>query len=148
VGDASATRSATVDAPVTAVWAALAAFDQLSTWSPDADHTAYLTEQTDGIGCARRVQVGRMVLIETVTEWDPTSALAYTIEGLPPVVGTTTNRWTLRPDGDRTEVTLTSTVDPGTKPIGRLAAPLVARRLAKASDAMLSGLAAHLEGTP
>ncbi|HEY8059006.1 MAG TPA: SRPBCC family protein, partial [Acidimicrobiales bacterium] len=65
---------------------------------------------------------------------------------LPPVVGGATNRWTLRPDGERTSVTLTSTVDPGAKPVGRVAAPLVARRLAKASNGMLAGLAAHLTG--
>ena len=43
-------------------------------------------------------------------------------------------------------MTLTSTVDPGPERIGRIAAPLVVRRLAKASEGMLAGLAAHLEG--
>ncbi|MET0666031.1 MAG: SRPBCC family protein, partial [Acidimicrobiales bacterium] len=100
----------------------------------------------EGVGSARRVQVGRTVLVERITEWDPPRALAYALEGLPPVVGGATNRWTLRAEGDRTFVTLTSTVDPGAKPVGRVAAPLVARRLAKASDAMLAGLDAHLTG--
>ncbi|MET0883887.1 MAG: SRPBCC family protein, partial [Acidimicrobiales bacterium] len=113
---------------------------------PAVGHSTYLTEQTEGVGSARRVQVGRTVLVERITEWDPPRALTYALEGLPPVVGGATNHWTLRPDGDRTFVTLTSTVDPGAKPVGRLAAPLVARRLAKASDGMLAGLAAHLTG--
>jgi len=146
VGDASATRSTTVNAPVEAVWATLAAFDRLSTWSPEVDHSTYLTEQREGVGSARRVQVGRTVLVERITEWDPPRALAYALEGLPPVAGGATNRWTLRAEGDRTFVTLTSTVDPGAQPVGRLAAPLVARRLAKASDGMLAGLDAHLTG--
>jgi uncharacterized protein YndB with AHSA1/START domain len=135
-----------VDAPVEAVWATLAAFDRLSRWSPDVDHSTYLTEQTEGVGSARRVQVGRTVLVERITEWDPPRALAYALEGLPPVVAGATNRWTLRADGERTSVTLTSTVDPGPKPVGRVAAPLVARRLAKASSGMLAGLVAHLTG--
>ena len=118
MGDASATRSTTVNAPVETVWATLAAFDRLSTWSPEVDHSTYLTEQREGVGSARRVQVGRTVLVERITEWDPPRALAYALEGLPPVVGGATNRWTLRAEGDRTFVTLTSTVDPGAKPVG------------------------------
>jgi len=145
VGDAVVERSVTVAASPAAVWAVLAAFDQLNIWSGDVEHSTYLTEQTEGIGTARRVQVGRTVLVERVTEWDPPNTLAYALEGLPPVVGGATNRWTLRPSGDRTSVTLTSTVDPGHKPPGRLVAPLVARRLAKASDGMLAGLARHLQ---
>ena len=97
------------------------------------------------MGTARRVQVGRTVLVERITEWTAPSALAYDLEGLPPVVGGATNRWTLRPSGDPTTVTLTSTVDPGVKPPGRLVAPLLARRLAKASEGMLAGLARHLQ---
>ena len=137
-------RSITVTAPVDAVWARLAAFDRISDWAPDVEHSSYTTDRTEGLGCARRVQIGRTVLVERVTEWDPPSTLAYALEGLPPLVGGAANRWTLRADGDRTEVTLTSTVDPGFKPAGRLVAPLLARRLAKASDGMLAGLAARL----
>lgn len=149
MGDAVVERSITVTASAEAVWDVLAAFDRLSTWAEDVEHSTYLTDQTEGVDSARRVQVGRTVLVERVTEWDAPTALAYALEGLPPVVGGATNRWTLRPCGGRTTVTLTSTVDPGHKPPGRLVAPLLARRLAKASDGMLAGLARHLqEGRP
>jgi uncharacterized protein YndB with AHSA1/START domain len=143
--DASVTRSTTVVASPEAVWAALAAFDRISTWAPDVDHSTYVTDQHEGIGAVRRVQVGRTVLLERIVEWEPPAALAYDLEGLPPVVAGARNRWTLRADGERTEVTLTSTVDPGAQRIGRVAAPLVLRRLAKASEGMLAGLATHLE---
>jgi uncharacterized protein YndB with AHSA1/START domain len=146
VGDASATRSTTIDAPVDAVWAVLGAFDRISAWADDVEHSAYLTEQTEGVGSARRVQAGRIVLVERITEWDPPRALTYALEGLPPVVGGATNRWTLRADGGRTAVTLTTSVDPGAKAAGRVVAPLLVRRLAKASDGMLAGLAARLGG--
>ena len=142
---AGVSRSTVVDAPRDEVWGVLAAFDRLSTWASDVDHSSYLTTRLDGVGTARRVQVGRTVLVERVTEWDPPSTLAYVLEGLPTVVGGATNRWTLYPEGNRTSVTLTSTVDPGPKPLGRLVAPLLARRLASASDGMLAGLASHLQ---
>jgi uncharacterized protein YndB with AHSA1/START domain len=133
-----------VDAPPEEVWAVLADFDHISRWAPDVDHSSPLTSQTEGIGTVRRVQVGRTVLVERVTEWDPPRALAYDLEGLPPVVGGATNRWVLRPDGAGTDVTLTSTVDPGARPAGRLVAPLVARKLAKAGEGLVAGLANDL----
>jgi hypothetical protein len=136
-------RSTLVDATPDRVWAVLAAFDRLSTWAADVDHSSFVTDRVEGVGTARRVQVGRTVLIERVTEWDPPDALAYDLEGLPPAVGGANNRWTLQPMGERTEVTLTSTVDPGSKPAGRIAAPLLARVLGRASDGMLAGLATH-----
>ena len=145
MGDAVVERSMTVAASAEAVWSVLAAFDRISSWADDVEHSTYLTERTEGVGSARRVQVGRTVLVERVTEWDPPTALAYALEGLPPVVGGATNRWTLQPSGERTAVTLTSAVDPGSKAPGRLVAPLLARRLAKASDGMLAGLARHLQ---
>jgi hypothetical protein len=133
-----------VDATPEEVWDALARFDRLSTWADEVDHSSYLTEQTEGVGAARRVQVGRMVLVERITEWDPPRTLAYDLEGLPPVVGGATNRWALRPDGTGTSVDLTASVDPGHKPPGRLVAPLLARRLARTNEGLLAGLAAHL----
>ncbi len=69
-------RSITVGASPEAVWAVLAAFDRISTWADDVEHSSYLTEQTEGVGSTRRVQVGRTVLVERVTEWDPPNALA------------------------------------------------------------------------
>ena len=146
MGAAVVTRGTTVDASPDEVWAVLADFDRISHWAADVDHSSYLSDQTEGVGTVRRVQVGRTVLVERVTEWDPPRFLAYDLEGLPPVVGGATNRWALRADGSGTAVLLTSTVDPGVNPPGRLVAPLLARRLAKASDGMLAGLATHLRG--
>lgn len=137
-----------MDASPEQVWDVLARFDRLSTWAPEVDHSSALTERTEGVGAARRVQVGRMVLVERITEWDPPHSLAYALEGLPPVVGGATNHWRLRPDGTGTDVTLSPTVDPGVKPIGRLAARLVERRLARTNDGLLAGLADHLRRIP
>ena len=82
-----------------------------------------------------------MTLIETVTIWEPERTLAYTLDGLPPVVSSVVNRWDLEADGGATVVTLTSEVTPGPRPPMKVAARAVARRLDKENAAMIDGLA-------
>jgi carbon monoxide dehydrogenase subunit G len=146
-------RSRTISAHLTRVWDVLADFDRLAAWAPNADHTCWLDEPRDDgemVGRARRVQAGRVVLVETITVWEPPARLAYDLGGLPAVVKSAVNEWQLRvdpSDGDRTIVTLATHVDCGPRPPQQLVARLVARRLAKASDVMLDGLADHLAVT-
>jgi uncharacterized protein YndB with AHSA1/START domain len=146
-------RSRTISALPARVWDVLADFDRLAVWAPNADHTCWLDEPRDDgemVGRARRVQAGRVVLVETITVWEPPARLAYDLGGLPPVVKSAVNEWRLVADpagGDRTMVTLATHVDCGPRPPQQLVARLVARRLAKASDVMLGGLAAHLAAT-
>ena len=148
----STTRRRTIQADLTQVWEVLADFDQLAVWADNADHTCWLDEpRADGdmIGRARRVQAKRVVLVETITVWEPPVRLAYDLGGLPPVVKSATNEWRLIDDpagSGFTIVTLTTHVDCGPRPPQQLIARLVARRLARASDVMLAGLANHLTG--
>jgi hypothetical protein len=144
-------RSRTVPAHLTRVWDVLADFDRLAVWAPNADHTCWLDDPRDAgemVGRARRVQAGRVVLVETITVWEPPARLAYDIGGLPAVVKSAVNEWRLRvdpSDPERTVVTLATQVDCGPRPPQRLVARIVGRRLAGASDVMLDGLAAHLD---
>ena len=139
-------RTRTIDGPAEAAWTVLADFDRLADWADNADHTCWLDEpRPDGdmVGRARRVQAGKMVLIETITVWDPPIRLAYTLTGLPPVVKSVVNEWRLAPDPDeeaRILVTLSSHVDCGPRPPQQLIARAVGRRLGAASDTMLTGL--------
>ena len=128
----------------TSVWAVLARFDRIVEWAPDVTHATATTERHEGVGTARRVQVGRQALIETVTLWEPERTLAYDIEGLPPIVAGVANRWDLAVDPVGTFVTLTSVIDPGPRPRGKVAARILRLPLGKASDSMLDGLASHL----
>jgi hypothetical protein len=101
------------------------------------------------VGRARRVQAKRVVLVETITVWEPPARLAYELGGLPLVVKSAVNEWTLAVDpgdSEATIVTLTTHVDCGPRPPQQLIARLVGRRLAKASDVMLAGLEQHLTG--
>ena len=146
-------RSRTIPAHLTRVWDVLADFDHLAAWADNADHTCWLDEdRADGkmIGRARRVQAKRVVLVETITVWEPPARLAYDLGGLPPVVKSAVNEWRLAvdpSDAESTIVTLTSHVDCGPRPPQQLIARLVGRRLAGASDVMLAGLDRHLTAT-
>ena len=147
---ATVTRRRHVTAPPEDVWAVLADFGALARWAVDVDHSCLLHDRELAPGLVRRVQVGRTALLETVDVLDPGRRLGYRIEGLPPVLRTVRNDWSLTPAGAGTDVAVTTTVDAGPRPPQQLVARLVARRMATASDSMLAGLAAHLTtgGTP
>ena len=136
-------RSAEVAAAPARVWEVLSDFGGLSAWAGNVDHSCLMAEQTEGVDTARRIQTGRTTLIERVTTWEPPSTLAYRIEGLPPVVGSVTNTWHVHGTEGGAEVALISRVVPGPRPAHRLAARVVARKLAEASGEMLAGLAAR-----
>ena len=98
-----------------------------------------------GPGTCRRVQVGRDVLVERITEFDPPRALAYEVEGFAKQVRSITNRWTLSPTGGGTAVTLTSTVVIGGNLAQRVAERIAVRLGAKHLDALLTGLSQRLD---
>jgi carbon monoxide dehydrogenase subunit G len=139
-------RSRTISAPLQAIWDVLADFGSLSSWADGVEHSCILNHGPDGpVGTTRRVQVRRDALVESITEFDPPTTLAYDIEGLPARLRLVANRWTLRPAGEATVVTVTSTVEIGRGPLAGLAERIVGRVIAKQSDAMLAGLNRRLE---
>lgn len=141
---ATARRSAHVPGDAAATWSVLARFGELACWAPDVDHSCLLHDGDLALGTVRRVQVGRLTLLETVDVLEPGTRLGYRIDGLPPVVRRVRNEWELRPEAGGTSVSVTTTVDAGPRPPQQLVARLVARRLAKSSGSLLAGLAAHV----
>ena len=139
-----ATRTAVVAVDADAVWEVLGDFGAISTWAPNVDHSCLMSEQAEGVGAVRRVQVGRSSLVERVVEWTPGLALAYSIEGLPPVIRTVVNTWSLMEMASGTRVSLTSRVNAGPRPPQQLIARIAAQRLARSSETMLVGLERHL----
>lgn len=127
------------------VWASLADFGGISKWAPNVDHSCLTTEQTEGVDCVRRVQVGRNALLEQVIDWQVDERLSYAITGLPPVVRSVVNTWSLTPDGDATTVALTTQIDAGPRPPQQMVARMIGKPMAKASRQMLAGLKAHTE---
>lgn len=149
VGVANIRRSRMITAQPQSIWAVLADFGSLSSWAANADHSCVLNQGADGqmVGTTRRVQMGRNALLERITEFDPVTALAYDVEGLPARMGRIANRWTLRRAGDGTEVTVTSTVDIGSGRVAEAAEWVVGRFMARQSESMLTGLAIRTENT-
>ncbi len=142
-------RSRSIAARPDETWDVLADFGSISSWAANVDHSCILYSGPDGgaVGTVRRVQVKRDALVERITEFDAPHALAYDIEGLPSRLRRMTNRWTLAAGpGDSTEVTLTSTVEIGSRPTQTLTERVLCRFLARQSDAMLAGLANRVEG--
>jgi hypothetical protein len=139
-------RSRTVAAEPQAVWNVLADFGSISSWADNIDHSCILNHGDEPLGATRRVQIGRNALVETITEFDATWALAYDVDGLPKRVRRFSNRWSLRRvTNGGTVVTLTSTVEIGSGPLQKLAERVVCRVQTRQSDIMLAGLARRLE---
>jgi uncharacterized protein YndB with AHSA1/START domain len=137
---ATITRSLHIAAPPETVWALLSDFGAISAWAPNVDHSCLMSDQGSDVGTARRIQTGRTTLVETVQTWEPNVTLGYQLEGLPPVVKSVINTWTLEASGTGTTTTLTSEIGTGSKPPQKIAAKAVGRVIGKASDEMLGGL--------
>ncbi len=138
-------ESVEIARPRDEVWAVLADFGAIVEWAPNVDHSCLTTTVRDGVGAVRRVQVGRNALLERIVEWSPGDALAYELDGLPPIVRSATNRWSLASDGSTTSVTLATSIDTGSRPPQKAVGRVVGRTLAKASRQMLDGLKARVE---
>jgi carbon monoxide dehydrogenase subunit G len=140
-------RTRIITAAPQEVWDVLADFGALSTWVDRVDHSSILVHGPGGghLGMARRIQLGRNTVVETIVDFDPPHTIAYDVDGLPKFLGTMNNRWTLRPQGPSTLVTLTSTIEIGSGRIRQLAERAMCRGIAKESDSLLAGLAQRLE---
>jgi uncharacterized protein YndB with AHSA1/START domain len=139
-------KSVVIPAPAEVIWAALADFNAISRWAPNVDHSTAASEETTGVGAVRRVQAGRVTLLERVIEWLPPVELTYQLVGLPPPAGTVVTRWSLAEKDGATQTTITTTIAPLPGPPGRIVSQVLRRQLSGAADAMLGGLATHVGG--
>ncbi|MBX7456282.1 SRPBCC family protein [Mycolicibacterium sp. 3033] len=142
-------RSRTVAAPAAAVWALLSDFGGLARWAAGVDHSCVLREGDDPphVGSARRVQIGRNAVLETISEYAPPLVLGYTINGVPQGFSAT-NTWVLQPRHSTTLVTLSSAVCAPAPVIRPVAERVVARLLARRSEKLLRSLAQATERIP
>lgn len=141
-------RSRTIAAAPQEVWEVLSDFGALSSWAERVDHSCILSRGSDGdIGTARRVQLGSQTLVERIVDYDPPHTIGYDVEGLPRMLRHVNNRWTLRPAGNATVVTLTSTVDIGSGRIRELAERVMCRLMTRESENLLADLAMRLENS-
>lgn len=81
---AQISRRRTVRADPQRVWDVLADFGAIGDWMSAVDHSCVLSTDPDGpVGTTRRVQIRRVTLVETITEFDAPTTLAYDIAGVP-----------------------------------------------------------------
>lgn len=123
------------------IWAVLEDYGDIARWASNVDHSTLVTEQRDGVGAVRRVQLGPLALLERIVEWRPGSGLAYAVEGVP-IVGDLVNAWRLEDFGTATTVTLTSRAD-----LNPILGLVVGRVLARDLRRLLTGLKAHVEAS-
>jgi carbon monoxide dehydrogenase subunit G len=140
-------HSRSVAAPVEAVWSVLSDFAKLADWAPMISHSSTMTETLEGVGATRRVAVDKAVLLERVVEWEPEAALAYELEGLPPIIASAVTRWELTAAGAATQVSLTATIEPGPRLPMKAAAAVVVRKIGATNKSLLECLAAEAEKT-
>jgi uncharacterized protein YndB with AHSA1/START domain len=141
----SAQRTRRIAAPIDRVWDVLAGFDDIAVWAPSlVDHSSAMGGPERGVGAARRIQVGRNTIIETVETWDPPRVLMYRLDGLPKQLRRVTNEWRLEADDGWTDAMLVTTVEVGPRPPQQLIERVALRRLEKASDGLLDGLSDHV----
>ncbi len=142
-------RTRRIAASPAAIWEVLADFGSLSDWASIASESHLVGDQTEGVGMVRKAKGRGITLVETITEWEPGTAMTYTVEGLPFVRGAQ-QRWTFSPatDGDGgTEVTLTNQLDPGDRVIRKFLTHAVLKRVSKGvAKKLLSSLDDHLGG--
>ena len=135
------TSSRTMAASREQLWAVLADFAAISAWAPGVDHSCLLSESATGIGATRRVQTGRITLVECVTKWEPRSNLSYTIDGLPPMVALARNEWQLEAVAAGTVVTILTNLEPGPRAAHKLLVRALGLKFTSAGKQMLAGLA-------
>jgi hypothetical protein len=140
------TGEAPCEAPVHAVWEALARFDDIEVWLDGCTHCEIYTTERAGVGMGRRLEVSRMALLEVVTEWKPDEALSYEIIGFPEPISTASSRWTLEPRDSGTYVTVTTSVEMGRGFLGTAAYELLVKsRLRDTMQKAATGLVEHVE---
>ena len=99
--------STTVNAPVTAVWQALADIGNIYQWNPGVKASHLTTEQAEGVGACRYCDLGgRNFLDEKVVTWEPEKALTMRVMGTNMPFKTADIRFTLQPNGNSTHVTV------------------------------------------
>ncbi|HWA64952.1 MAG TPA: SRPBCC family protein [Mycobacteriales bacterium] len=138
-------RSRKIAAPAAEVWAVLADFPAIASWAPNVDHSVATTAARQGIGAVRRVQTGRITLLETVVDWRPGELLSYTLDGLPPIAGSVVTTWQLAESGGQTKTTVSTVITSRPNPVSRIVGRALSRQLARAAKQMLGGLAARVE---
>ncbi|MFW2383038.1 MAG: SRPBCC family protein [Acidimicrobiales bacterium] len=136
----------TTPAPRHLVWGVLADLEGVSTWNPGIDSAECVSEIRNGLGARRRCYMhpsGWMV--ESVSEWEPETVIAFTIEDAPPLKSGL-GRFVLADTASGTRLTASFDYEVRFGPLGPVIDRLIVhRQLSAAWDEGMAGLITHLD---
>lgn len=143
-----------IAAPNDAVWRVLGDFGAEHRWTKTLSHcTRDTTDVRVGTvrNCRlRRSLMGRTEVRETLTEFEPGRALAYSLEGAAGPFASASSRWTTSPSSNHaTAVTVEGTFEPKTRAVRVLVWPFAKPMLQRVTKRVLRELEAYvLPGGP
>lgn len=137
-----------IEAPVNEVWQALGQIGDIHQWNPGVKESYTTSEQASGLGATRYCALGgKNYLDEEVVDWQPDERLTMRITGTNLPFATADIRFTLRPEGDSTVVTVSPLYQLKYGPLGEMLDRVYVRRsYTKGMEALLAGLKRHVEG--
>lgn len=139
-----------IQAPVEAVWKAVADLAAVQHWNPMVASARYTSERREGVGAARRCELKPKGWVEErVWDWNPPHAigLEVTASGWP----IASMKWKTELRDDRDATRLSQAMDYKVKfgPLGLLVDVLMMRRmLKKGVDEALRALKRYVESNP
>lgn len=136
-----------IEAPVSEVWRALGKIGDIYRWNPGVRASHTTSEQEAGLGATRFCDLGgKNYLDEEVVVWQPNEKLTMRITGTNLPFETADIRFTLRPEGDSTAVSVSPLYKLKYGVIGELLDRVYVRKsYQKGMESLLSGLKAHVE---
>lgn len=143
------TQSIRIEAPITAVWAALDDIAAIEQWNPGVRASRLIGTQPSGEGAARYCDLGgRNYLHETVVLHEPERALTMRITETNLPFEHADIGFRLQPDGAGTLITVAPLYRLRFGPLGSLLDRAYVRRTyGRGMAALLRGLKRHVEGT-
>lgn len=137
----------TIDAPVEAVWAALADIGAIYRWNPGVQDSHVTSDAESGLNATRYCDLGgRNYLDEQVVRFDENRHLTMRITGTNLPFAAADIHFNLQPNGDRTVVEVAPDYRLKFGPLGSLMDRFYVRRTyAKGMASLLAGLKAYVE---
>ena len=141
--------STTIDAPVTAVWAALADVGNIYLWNPGVKASHLTSEQSEGNGTCRYCDLGgNNFLKEEVVTWELEQKLTMRITDTNMPFKTADIRFSLQPSYGKTIVTVSPIYTLKYGPIGQMIDWfMVKNTYQKGMQSLLKGLKTHIENS-
>ena len=136
-----------INAPVAEVWQALAAIGNIYQWNPGVKASYTTSEVSEGLGATRYCDLGgKNFLDEEVVVWQPNEALTMRITGTNLPFATADIRFSLRPEGEETIVTVSPLYELKFGVLGKvLDRAYVRKSYEKGMVALLAGLKEFVE---